>query len=166
MFKWFGWINYAPHTRVDGFADRLREGTLTAARCLACGQRSFPPRADCARCLSRAFELVATGGRGTLRSFTRVSAASGGFESRAPYTIGIVDLDEGGSALAWIGDTVPGDSLAIGMTLELVPRMAEDREDIHLYYSLELPAPLAAAPSRAMDEKEAHPHPILSGRLP
>lgn len=146
MFKWFGWINYAPHSRVAAFADHLRAGRLTASRCLRCGQRSFPPRADCARCLASEFELVETDGRGKLKSFTTVGAASGGFESQVPYTIGIVDLDQGGSALAWIGDTVPHESLAIGMPLQLVPRLREDREEIHVFYSLERPAPPPKGP--------------------
>lgn len=153
MFKWFGWINYSPHTRVAAFADRLREGRLTRSRCLCCGRRSFPPRANCESCLSPEFELIDTDGRGRLRSFTTVSAASGGFEPEAPYTIGVVDLDEGGSALAWIGDTVPRDSLAIGMPLQLVPRLREDREEIHVFYSLELPGPVAARTRRDADEK-------------
>ena len=150
MFKWFGWINYSPSTRVTAFADQLRDGRLTASRCLRCGRQSFPPRADCAGCLSREFELVEIAGRGRLRTFTTVSTASGGFESQAPYTIGVVDLDEGGSALAWIGDTVPRTSLAIGMPLQLVPRLREDREEIHVYYSLELPGARGAARKRAL----------------
>jgi uncharacterized OB-fold protein len=165
VFKWFGWINYSPHTRVAAFAGHLREGRLMASRCLRCGHRSFPPRADCASCLGREFELIETGGHGKLRSFTTVASASGGFESQAPYTIGIVDLDEGGSALAWIGATVSKDSLTIGMPLELVPALREDCEEIHVFYRLELPGPTAARTKRAVDEKSETSPPLEIGRL-
>lgn len=164
MFKWFGWINYSPCTRVSAFADHLREGRLVGSRCLRCGERSFPPRADCASCLGREFELVAIDGLGKLRSFTTVASASGGFESQAPYILGIVDLDEGGSALAWIGSTVSQESLTIGMTLELVPALREDLEEIHVFYRLELPVPRMARTRRPVDEKR-ETSPVEFGRL-
>jgi uncharacterized OB-fold protein len=59
----------------------------------------------------------------------------------APYTLGLVDLEEGGRALAWIGTSVPETSLAIGMPLRLVPRVHEDVEDIRVDYTLESPDP-------------------------
>jgi uncharacterized OB-fold protein len=150
MFKWFGWINYSPYTRVAAFAEHLKEGRITGSRCRACGRRSFPPRANCEACLASEFELVEIRGRGSLRTFTTVAAASGGFESRVPYTIGVIDLEDGGSALAWIGGTVPSESIAIGMTLQLVPRIREDSEEIRVYYSLELPGTIW---SRAVGDK-------------
>jgi len=144
MFRWFGWVNFAPYTRVAAFADALKEGTLLASRCTGCGARSFPPRADCDACMGREFELVAISGLGTLVTFTTIASAPAGFDREAPYTIGLADLVEGGRALAWIGRSVPRESIAIGMPLQLVPQMREDTEEIHVYYSLEragVPAP-------------------------
>lgn len=139
MFKWFGWVNHAPHTKVAAFAQHLREGRLMGSRCRACGHTSFPPRADCEACLHGEFEFVPVSGRGTLHTWTRISAAPSGFESLAPYTLGLVDLEEGGRALAWIGESVPPESLAIGMALRLVPRIHEEVEDIRVDYTLEAP---------------------------
>jgi len=137
MFKWFGIVNFTPSTRVAAFADELREGRLMASRCKACGQRSFPPRADCARCLSPEFEWVEIGGGARLVSWSRVSAPPSGFEAYAPYTIGVVDLDEGGRALAWIGESLAGETLRVGLPLRLVPRLHEETEEIHVDYTLE-----------------------------
>jgi len=139
MFKWFGWVNHAPHTKVAAFAQHLREGRLMGSRCRACGHTSFPPRADCEACLHGEFEFVPVSGRGTLHTWTRISAAPSGFEPLAPYTLGLVDLEEGGRALAWIGESVPPESLAIGMALRLVPRIHEEVEDIRVDYTLEAP---------------------------
>ncbi len=137
MFKWFGIVSHVPHTKVAAFAEHLREGRIMASRCRACGHRSFPPRADCEACLSGDFELVETGGRCTLLSWTRISAAPSGFEPLAPYTLGLVDLEEGGRALAPLGGALDEGALAIGMPLRLVPRLHEDREDIKVDYTLE-----------------------------
>jgi uncharacterized OB-fold protein len=139
MFKWFGIVNHVPHTKVAAFADHLREGRLMASRCRACGRLSFPPRADCEACLAGEFEWVEISGRGRLHTFTRIHAAPRGFEAYAPYTLGLLDLEDGGRALAWVGDSVPERSLRIGMELRLVPRMHEDREEIVLDYTLESP---------------------------
>lgn len=146
MFKWFGIVNLAPCTRVAEFAEHLRGGRLMAARCRACGQQSFPPRADCAHCLSPEFEWVEIGGSCHLLTWSRITAAPHGFEHLAPYTVAVVELDEGGRALAWLGSSLPESALQIGMPLRLVPRLHEDVEDIHVDYTLEDPA---CAPRRA-----------------
>jgi uncharacterized OB-fold protein len=150
MFKWFGIRNLSPCTRVAEFAEHLRGGRLMAARCRACGHTSFPPRADCARCLSPEFEWVAIGGACRLVTWSRVTAAPAGFEALAPYTVAVVDLDEGGRALAWIGNSVPESTLAIGIPLQLVPRLHEELEDIHVDYTLEAPEQAALRPSASL----------------
>ncbi|MFN8587625.1 MAG: Zn-ribbon domain-containing OB-fold protein [Candidatus Eisenbacteria bacterium] len=139
MFQWFGRVSFAPHTKVAAFAQHLREGRLMASRCEACGHVSFPPRADCEVCLHGAFAFVEVNGRGTLHTWTRIAAAPRGFEHLAPYTLGLVDLEDGGRALAWIGTSVPEASLAIGMPLRVVPRVLEDVEEIRVVYTLEAP---------------------------
>ena len=139
MFKWFGLVNYTPHTKVAEFATYLKDGRLMGSECADCGHRSFPPRADCADCMSEAFEFIEVSGRGTVHTFTTISAAPSGFEQLAPYRIGLVDLEEGGRALAWFGDTLADAEPAIGMQVQIVPRMAEDSEAISVYYTFERP---------------------------
>lgn len=139
MFKWFGLVSYVPYTKVDGFADYLRDGRIMGSRCKACGAVTFPPRSDCSACLGEHFEFVEFSGQGTLQTYTRIEAAPTGFERFTPYVVGVVDLQEGGRALAWLGDTVPEEDIEIGMDLQLVPRMSEEEERIRVYYSLERP---------------------------
>src|SRR6266540_944399 len=131
MFKWFGLVNYSPATRVAAFADHLREGRLMASRCRACGRRSFPPRADCEHCLSPEFEWAEISGRGRLVTWTRIEVAPAGFESYAPYVLGVLDLEDGGRALACLGDSLSEDDLRLGMALRLVPRLHEELEELH-----------------------------------
>ena len=139
MFKWFGVVNLSPCTRVAAFAEHLRAGKLMASRCTACGQRSFPPRADCERCLSPEFEWLEISGRGRLLTWSRIDAAPAGFEAYAPYVVGMIELSDGGRALAWLGDSLCEDDLRLDMELQLVPRMRDDIEEIRVDYLLERP---------------------------
>jgi len=137
MFKWFGRVSLAPATRVGEFAAHLKDGRIMASRCRACGAQAFPPRADCEACLSPEFEWVEISGRGVLHTFTTIVAAPTGFEADAPYTVGVVDLEEGGRALAWFGDSIAPSAIAIGMPVQLVPRIEDDTEAIHVTYAIE-----------------------------
>jgi uncharacterized OB-fold protein len=139
MFKWFGKVNYTPYTKVSDFAQHLRDGHLMASRCKNCGAASFPPKADCEACMSDAFEFFEVSGKGKLHTFTKIVAAPTGFEDVVPYTVGVVDLDDGGKALAWFGETIEEDDIRIGMELQVVPRIFEELEEIKVYYSLERP---------------------------
>jgi hypothetical protein len=137
MFKWFGKVNFVPYTKVTEFGRHLRSGRLMASRCKSCGTQSFPPRADCAECLSGEFEFVEITGRGIVYTFSKIFAAPTGFESLVPYTIGVVDLEEGGRALAWFGESIPEADVRIGLPVQMVPQFFDEAEEIKIYYSFE-----------------------------
>jgi uncharacterized OB-fold protein len=166
MFKWFGKVNFTPYTRVSEFAAHLKDGRIMASRCRECGARAFPPRADCDVCMGREFDFVEISGRGTLHTFTTIVAAPTGFEHYAPYTVGVVDLEEGGRALAWLGDTLAKREIAIGMELQLVPQIEEDSEEIRVSYRLEMPGTeWSKVDVAAHDEQPARPF-APAGRHP
>jgi uncharacterized OB-fold protein len=146
VFKWFGIVNLAPHTKVAAFAEHLRAGRLMGSRCRACGTRTFPPRADCEACLSGDFELVEVSGRGRIVAWTRISAAPRGFESLAPYTLALVELEDGGRALAGLGESLPDEALAPGLEVRLAPRTHDDIEEIRVDYTVERALAPAAGP--------------------
>jgi uncharacterized OB-fold protein len=139
MFQWFGKVNFSPFTKVSAFANHLKDGRLMGSRCRACGTTAFPPRADCEQCMSGEFEFFEISGRAVLHTFTKIVAAPTGFENDTPYIVGVVDLEEGGRALAWFGETIGEDEIAIGMELQVVPRIDEENEEIKVYYSLDKP---------------------------
>lgn len=142
MFKWFGVVNLSPCTRVSAFAEQLRAGKLMASRCRSCGQQAFPPRADCERCLAPDFEWVEISGRGRLLTWSRIDAAPAGFEAYAPYVVAVLELADGGRALAWLGESLTEEDLRMDMELLLVPRLREDLEEIRVDYILERPGAL------------------------
>ncbi len=137
MFKWFGKVNYTPYTKVSDFAQYLEEGYFMGSRCKKCGATSFPPRADCEQCMSGDFEFFEVSGRGRVHTFTKIVAAPTGFEDVAPYIVGVVDLEEGGKALAWFGDSIEEGDIEIGMEVQIVPQIFEELEEIKVYYSIE-----------------------------
>ncbi len=139
MFEWFGKVSYSPHTKVTDFARFLKDGHIMASRCKGCGFVSFPPRADCPRCLGAEFEFSEVSGAGSLVTYTRIDAAPAGFEEETPFVVGVVDLEETGRLLAWFGDSIAEEEIEIGMPLQVVPRIFEELEEIKVYYSLEKP---------------------------
>jgi len=139
MFGWFGKVSFVPFSKVSAFAAHLKDGRLMGSRCKACGFTTFPPRADCPACMSDAFEFHEYSGRGRLYTHTRIDAAPGGFEDLGAYTIAVVDLEEGGRLLAWLGDTLPPASISIDMPVQVVPRLFEERSDIRVHYTVEKP---------------------------
>lgn len=139
MFKWFGKVNFSPFTKVTEFAQYLKDGYLMGSKCNKCEAKSFPPRADCDVCMSDDFEFFEMSGRAKLHTFTKIVAAPTGFEDVSPYIVGLVDLEDGGRALAWIGNSIKEEKIKIGMELQVVPQVFEELEEIKVYYSLEKP---------------------------
>ena len=135
-FKYFGKINYTPYTKVSKFADELHKGKLVGSKCKKCGEKTFPPRADCLKCLSPNFEFIKAKSTGTLVTFTTIYSAPTGFEDMTPYTLGLVDLDGGGRLLSWFENTKDKD-IKIGMKVKVIPKIFEEIEEIKLYYALE-----------------------------
>ena len=71
------------------------KGVLRYTYCPSCDACMFPPRSICAICRT-ASEWRASSGRGAIHAFTRVERApSAAFRADTPYTIALVDLDEG-----------------------------------------------------------------------
>ena len=139
MFSWFGKVSFVPYSKVSDFAVHLKNGRLMGTSCKGCGYTSFPPRADCPECLSGDFEFREYTGKGTVYTFTTIEAAPTGFDDMAPYTVVVVDLDEGGRLLCWTGETLPQDEVRIGMDVQIVPRIFEETEEIKVYYGAEQP---------------------------
>ena len=108
-----------------------------ASVCSDCETLSFPPRADCPECLSGSFEFKEISGRGSVYTYSKVAAAPTGFDDIAPYTVAVIDLEEGGRLLGWTGDTI--DEVKIGMPVQVVPRIFEEIPDIRVYYTIEQP---------------------------
>ena len=63
--------------------------------CAACGKLTFPPKQQCPDCWSDDVEWTELSGRGILYARTTIHAAATQFRDKAPFSVGIVDLEEG-----------------------------------------------------------------------
>ncbi len=85
--------------RVTKFNDRfwssLLDGRFETTRCLGCQRITFPPAPTCRGCGGGACEWIQLSGRGKLYSCTVVHAAPALFSAQIPYSVAVVDLEEG-----------------------------------------------------------------------
>lgn len=80
---------------------------LLIQRCASCGHHQYYPRPICLACDSSDLALVEATGFGRIYSFTVVHrSVNPRFE--APYTVALVDLEEGPRLLTQVVDDQPG----------------------------------------------------------
>lgn len=112
---------------------RLRQQRyqLIGNRCVKCGAKFFPPRQVCPECRGTQFEALQFSGKGELYSFTTIRTAPAGFESQAPYAVGMIKLDEGPLVEAQLTDVNP-EQLEVGLRVEMVTRKLREEGEAGL----------------------------------
>jgi uncharacterized OB-fold protein len=116
----------------------LREHRLLIQRCTTCGAHRFPPMPSCPVCGALGAATVEVAGNGTVYSWVRVHRAfNEALAAEVPYSIGVVELDEGCRVLARIeqpGAPSPGDRVTATFAdhdawteLRFRPATSEDR---------------------------------------
>jgi len=97
------------------YSEALKENKLLGLKCKECGAITVPPKMACQKCTSPDMEIVELKGNGRIRTFTTVNVAPEGREDEIPYTILLVELDEG----PWIMGNLDGIDPATA-TMELI----------------------------------------------
>lgn len=83
------------------FWDGCERGELRYQRCDHCASLQYYPRPFCRLCGNESLTFVATQGNGVVYSLTEViRAPTPSFKALVPYTIALVDLDEGVRVMA------------------------------------------------------------------
>ena len=80
---------------------------LLVQRCTDCGHHQHYPRALCTACAGDALEFVESAGSGRVVSWTTVYRSPDPDRFVAPYTLAIVELDEGVRCLSRLDTTDP-----------------------------------------------------------
>ena len=102
------------------FWEAAKQGRLLIQHCPGCGARQFYPQSSCRECLSEELEWMEATGKGTIYSYTVVHRAPNRpFEPDVPYTVALVDLDEGCRMLSNVVDVNPED-VRVGMPVEVL----------------------------------------------
>ena len=91
-----------PISKTREFWDSLKQGKLVTTRCTKCGNVSFPPQADCPKCMAGESEWVDLGTAAELVTFTHVKITPASFADDDTYTIAIGELKSGLKVLAWL----------------------------------------------------------------
>jgi uncharacterized OB-fold protein len=82
------------------YEQSLNEEKIMGSKCKKCGALALPPRPICISCFGSEMEWVQLKGTGKLAAFTSIVVAppymlKEGFGRGNPYTVGVVELDEG-----------------------------------------------------------------------
>ena len=93
---------------------------LKGASCLSCGKNYYSKKYLC-ECGSKNFKTVVFRGRGKLLSFTEITVPPAEFKKTAPYSIGLIELEQGPRLIAQLVDIKLCD-LKIGMPMVAVFR--------------------------------------------
>ena len=102
------------------FFEAAREHRLVVERCPDCKTLRFPARPICSRCLGRRSEWIPVSGRGTVYSFNVMHQVyHPGFAAEVPYSVVLVELEEGVRILSNVVDCPPAE-LRIGLPVEVV----------------------------------------------
>jgi uncharacterized OB-fold protein len=89
-------------------------------KCKECGNITCPPKMTCQECTSTDLEIVEVKPTGKIKTFTAAYVAALGREAEAPYTIVLVELDEG----PWImGNLIDIDPRKV--TIDIIGRKVE-----------------------------------------
>ncbi|WNV76634.1 Zn-ribbon domain-containing OB-fold protein [Geodermatophilus sp. DSM 44513] len=99
------------------YLDALREGRLVYQRCEQCSAAVFPPRVLCPVCSADVLAWQPSEGAGTVYSASTLTP-----RDEDPYTVVLVDLDEGFRAMS----AVAGTTAPIGSRVRLTARPADD----------------------------------------
>jgi uncharacterized OB-fold protein len=110
--------------------------------CNRCGAKLFPPRDVCPECAKPAYEPFTFSGNGRVYSYSTVYLSPAGYEDFVPYTVALIELDEGPLVTGQLTD-VDQDEIEIGMRVEMVTRkLREEGEDGLIVYGYKFRKPL------------------------
>jgi uncharacterized OB-fold protein len=102
------------------FYEAAQRGELRFQKCTACGTFRHYPRPVCPQCLSRMYTWELSSGRGTVYTWTIVRGPTlPAFESRLPYNVVDVLMDEGVHFVSEVLDCAPED-ISAGMFVRAV----------------------------------------------
>ena len=112
-----------PTSKTHEFWDSLKAGKFVTTKCSNCGNISFPPQADCPKCMNSEFSWVDVGREATLVTYTHVQIVPASFANEGPYVIAIGEFPGGLKVLAWLDGKAP-ESLRPGMKVRIEGKTA------------------------------------------
>ncbi|MCW4005988.1 MAG: Zn-ribbon domain-containing OB-fold protein [Candidatus Bathyarchaeota archaeon] len=103
---------------IEQFYKFLAQQKLMAGKCQKCGKLHLPPRPLCDNCYNQTFQWIQISGKGKLLTYTTIHVAPAQFQDITPYTVGIIQLENGLKIPGMISNVAP-EQLKIGMQLQI-----------------------------------------------
>jgi uncharacterized OB-fold protein len=101
--------------------ESLKKGVLSYQCCAHCKHAFLPPRSECPNCLQDNLSWKAASGKAKLISWVVFHIAyHKAFESRLPYNVAVVELEEGPRLLSNVIHIQDAETLQIDQPLRLV----------------------------------------------
>jgi uncharacterized OB-fold protein len=117
---------------VSSFKAGLKESKLKGCVCEECKNLILPPRLICTKCGSTNLTEQCFNGKGAIRTKTVIHVPLSKFQDLSPYTVGIIELDEGPMITGMVlGDI---DKIKIGDRVEAV--YMEEGEEVILAFKV------------------------------
>jgi len=103
----------------------LKRGKLLGLKCNDCGKYTCPPKMACQECGSTNLEVAHLTGKGKVVTFTVSYVPAEGRDAEVPYTVVMVELEEGPWLLGNLTDIDPNKvtMALIGTQVQLGSRM-------------------------------------------
>jgi uncharacterized protein len=120
-FEKFGRKSFTSISKTAKFVDLLAEGKIEGTVCKKCGTKFFPPRADCSICFSADMDWFVMPQKGKLETYTTATYAPSGFEGDPPYTMGVVDFENGLKLFARVDKALKVENVKVGMDVIVRP---------------------------------------------
>lgn len=86
---------------------------------------SFPPVADCSRCLNSGLTWVELQGEGEIETFTHIVIRPASFQGHPTYTVAVAKMKEGVKVLAWLVGAKLGD-VKVGAKVKLAAKESDE----------------------------------------
>lgn len=121
-----------PISKTKEFWESLKSGKFVTTKCSKCGNVTFPPQADCPKCMSGESSWVEIGRDAKLVTFTHVRTTPASFAGSGPYIIAIGELKDGLKVLAWLEGTAP-EKVKPGMSLRVEARTSTEGNPYYVF---------------------------------
>ena len=121
-----------PISKTREFWSSLKAGRFVTTKCSKCGNVTFPPQADCPKCMSGEFTWFDLGRDAVLVTYTSVQNTPASFEGTDHYVIAIGEFPGGVKVLAWL-EGARRETLKLGMRLRVETRASPEGNPYYVF---------------------------------
>ena len=123
---------YQPSPETTGFWQAVERDELVLKFCEGCEKFLHPRRILCPDCAKSGLEWKRACGRGAVYSFSDVHHNTGVFKNATPYTVGIIELEEGVYLFSRI---IPADGRPVGINdrVSVAFRVVEEGDKLPVF---------------------------------